>query len=434
METHERCPAPLQHVTPIIRHRWQHNISRRNIDPDALKVLYRLDRHGYLAYLVGGSVRDLLLGRHPKDFDVATDAHPGTIRKLFSNSFLVGRRFRLVHIRFGSKVIETSTFRRDPDEMPGARHDTIEYRRDDNTFGTPEEDAWRRDFTINGLFYDIRTRSVLDYVGGLEDLERKLIRCIGDPDVRFREDPVRMIRAIRFAARLGFQIEPQTYLAILRHHAEIRKAPAARVLEELHRLFGFNSGLPACRLLHQTRLMTDLLPEVEEHLEKDGGREASLWKLLKALDESRYVVGEPTLPLVLATALWPLFSARLPDRGDHLPRPSPHEVAMGLLRPLGLRLKLPKKIFFRVLSILCVQPRFETSPPRAPSARRRIVEHDFFAEALSLREIVCLALGFRDQNLHLWRSLVHHRLRAFPTNGSPSVRTRLGASDTAETK
>ena len=193
---------------PTILSRNQHSISRKQIDADCLKVLYRLSRHGFKAYLVGGSVRDLLLGRQPKDFDIGTDATPSQIRKLFRNCFLVGRRFRLAHIRFsGNKLIEVATFRRQPeeDELPDNHDDHSHFVQ--NVFGSPAEDAFRRDFTINALFYDIADFSVIDYVGGLQDLEQKRIRVIGDPLVRFVEDPVRMLRALEFAARLDFQLD-----------------------------------------------------------------------------------------------------------------------------------------------------------------------------------------------------------------------------------
>jgi len=196
---------------PRIVPRAEHPISRRDIDPDALKVLYRLRQFNHVAYLVGGSVRDLLLGRRPKDFDVGTSAHPYQVKKLFRNCWIIGRRFRLAHVRFGPKVIEVATFRRqvEPGEeivaegVPVPAHDGEGGEADradtagshhlihrDNTFGTPEEDAFRRDFTINALFYDIATFSVIDYVGGLEDLKAGVVRAIGDPEVRMREDPV----------------------------------------------------------------------------------------------------------------------------------------------------------------------------------------------------------------------------------------------------
>src|SRR5690606_29771211 len=209
-------------VEPVILPRPEHTLSRRDIDADALKVLHRLHAEGFVAYLVGGSVRDLLLGRRPKDFDIGTSAHPYQVKRLFRNCWIIGRRFRLAHVRFGPKTIEVATFRRQltPEELAAAQEplheglpvdvgpapapDRLLHR--DNTFGTPEEDAFRRDFTINALFYDIATFSIIDYTGGLEDLKRKLIRCIGEPSVRFQEDPVRMMRAVAMAARLGFTI------------------------------------------------------------------------------------------------------------------------------------------------------------------------------------------------------------------------------------
>src|SRR3979490_2427530 len=204
---------------PRVVPRAEHPLSRRDVDPDALKVLYRLRQADHVAYLVGGSVRDLPLSRGPKDFDIGTSAHPAQVKKLFRNCWIIGRRFRLAHVKFGTKVIEVATFRRQlaPREevvaegVPAPDPTTAEGRHlihHDNTFGTPEEDAFRRDFTINALAYDIATFAIIDYVGGLDDLHAAVVRSIGDPDVRLREDPVRMIRAIALAARPDFTIEP----------------------------------------------------------------------------------------------------------------------------------------------------------------------------------------------------------------------------------
>ncbi|MGZ4808627.1 MAG: hypothetical protein ACXV7D_04790, partial [Thermoanaerobaculia bacterium] len=197
----------------VVVDRSEHSISRRRIPENVLKVLYRLHRSGYRAYLCGGSVRDLLMSRTPKDFDIATDAHPMEIRRLFRNSRIIGRRFRLAHVIFQDMIVEVSTFRREP-ERPTEENAELLVT-DDNTFGSPLQDARRRDFTINGLFYNIADFSVIDYVGGLEDLDAHRIRVIGDPDVRFREDPVRMMRAIEFASRLGFEVEPATWDALV---------------------------------------------------------------------------------------------------------------------------------------------------------------------------------------------------------------------------
>jgi poly(A) polymerase len=245
-------------VAPRILSRPEHIISRKNIDPEALKVLYRLKNHGFVAYLVGGGVRDLLLGRRPKDFDISTSAHPAQVRKLFRNSFIVGRRFRLVHIRFGRRVVETSTFRRASEPEAG---DTLIRR--DNTFGTPEEDAFRRDFTVNALFYDIANFSVIDWVGGLGDLEARTIRTIGDPAVRFREDPVRMLRAVALAARLDFRIDTDTGEAIRFLRGEIVRSSPARILEEFYKILRQGRSRRTFEMLHEYGLLTYLLSRLD---------------------------------------------------------------------------------------------------------------------------------------------------------------------------
>ena len=261
-------------MIPLIIPRTKHLISRRMIDEEALKVLYRLHRHGFLAYLVGGSVRDLLLGKIPKDFDVATNAHPHEINALFKNSRIIGRRFRLVHVFFkGGKIIEVSTFR-SQSEFEEVQTDEGNIIRIDS-FGTPEEDALRRDITINGLFYNIADFSIIDYVGGMADLERRVIRTIGDPDERFQQDPVRMIRVIRHAARTGFSIKDQTYQAILQHREEIRKCSPSRLRDEFLRELKEGVAKPSLQLMLQTGLLFSLFPDLERAL---GDRSLSVKK------------------------------------------------------------------------------------------------------------------------------------------------------------
>src|ERR1700688_3166027 len=255
------------HTEPRILERSEHPVSRRDIDPRVLKVLYRLIQAGHAAYLVGGGVRDLMLARRPKDFDVATSAHPQQVRDLFRNSRLIGRRFRLVHVFFGPHNIEVATFRRRAEDVPESEDPLI---RHDNTFGTPEEDAFRRDFTINSLFYNPRTFHVIDYTGGVADLEARLIRTIGDPEVRMREDPVRMLRAVRFAAKLGFEIEPATRAAIERHREDLLNASVPRLVEETYKTLGQPAAAHALVLMEELGLLEHVIPILAKHLKARG--------------------------------------------------------------------------------------------------------------------------------------------------------------------
>ncbi len=249
-----------QEPQPIILPRDQHHISRQQIDDDTLKVLYRLHRNNQLAYLVGGSVRDLLLGREPKDFDIGTDATPAQVRRLFRNCFLVGKRFQLAHIRFqGNKVIEVATFRRHPreEELPDDPNEHFHFVQ--NVFGTPREDAYRRDFTINALFYNIADFSIIDHVGGLEDLQAKRIRMIGDPLVRFDEDPVRMLRALEFSARLDFSLDPAILDGIAQKRELIATAAPARIREEIMELYRHKVAGPVLKQCRELGMLPHLL-------------------------------------------------------------------------------------------------------------------------------------------------------------------------------
>jgi poly(A) polymerase len=306
----------IEKMIPIVIPRAKHPISRRMIDEEALKVLYRLHHHGHLAYLVGGSVRDLLLGKIPKDFDVATNAHPHEINALFKNSRIIGRRFRLVHVFFkGGKVIDVSTFRsRSEFEEVQTEEGTI-IRTD--SFGSPEEDALRRDITINGLFYNIADFSMIDYVGGMIDLERRIIRTIGDPNERFQQDPVRMIRVIRHAARTGFSIEDQTYQAIFKHREEIRKCSLSRLRDEFLRELKEGLAKPSLKLMLQTGLLFSLFPDLERALgtrgpfwEKNQKFFLSLFDLADQLIKAGRQISEG---LLLALFLTPFLRAVAPQ-------------------------------------------------------------------------------------------------------------------------
>jgi poly(A) polymerase len=271
-------------VSPLILSRTAHPISRKNIDSNALRVLYRLHHQGFAAFLVGGCVRDLLLGKTPKDFDVATDAYPRQIRDLFRSSRLIGRRFRLARVYFpGGKFIEVSTFRRRSEFDPANQENHLS---SDNTFGTPAEDAFRRDITINGVFYNLADFSLVDYVGGLEDLRRGLIRCIGDPEEKFVHDPVRMIRVVRHAARTGFAIAENTYRSLLSHVEKIRLCSPSRVRDEFLRELREGSAGESMRLMIETGMLFALFPAFLGPL-KEEGRKRDFLRFAASLDSLR---------------------------------------------------------------------------------------------------------------------------------------------------
>jgi poly(A) polymerase len=344
---HEEPRAPAPRVVA----RADHSVSRRDIDPDALKVLYRLQKANNLAYLVGGSVRDLLIGRTPKDFDVGTDATPATIRRLFRNSRTIGRRFPIVHVYFhGGKVVEVSTFRKN---APNGEAGPL--ARDEN-WGTPEEDAWRRDLTINGLFYDIDTFSVIDYVGGLEDLQRGVVRTIGDPYVRFREDPVRMIRAIRHAARIGFQIEPRTWEATRELTGLIASCAPARVLEEFLRELRGGAAAASIKLMSRSGLLEVLAPPLDDyvaHIEAHDPEEVELfWRRLEILD--RFAAEEPlgdAVALAVVAGAVVMEEVNEAENGADGQRPDIGRVVRDTLIPTLRELGVPRRILEKCFHI-----------------------------------------------------------------------------------
>jgi poly(A) polymerase len=376
-------------VVPRIIPRAEHPISRRDIDPDALKVLYRLRQFDHVAYLVGGSVRDLLLGRRPKDFDIGTSAHPYQVKKLFRNCWIIGRRFRLAHVRFGPKVIEVATFRRQvqpgeevvQDGVPAPDPTTPEGEHlihHDNTFGTPEEDAFRRDFTINAMAYDIANFSIIDYVGGLEDLRAGVVRSIGDPEVRLREDPVRMLRAIALAARLDFTIDPPVLDAIRTHRHEIAQSSAPRLLEEYYKILRAGASAKTFRMLADV----GLLEPVSTELHRGAGD--SLWRSLAALDAYRHHFKSTpetlTNAILLGTLLVPLGVSVAPGRfRDHEAASSPGGPRLGAL-------PLARRDIERLRQILGLQRRLR-DVTASPRAQRAIAGRSIFSEALTWLDI-----------------------------------------------
>src|SRR5262249_24159084 len=361
--------------------RAEHPISRRDIDADALKVLYRLRQFHHTAYLVGGSVRDLLLGRHPKDFDIGTSAHPYQVKKLFRNCWIIGRPFRLARLRLGQKVIEVATFRRQvepgeevvQDGVPAPDPSTPEGEHlihRDNTFGTPEEDAFRRDFTINALFYDIADFSVIDYVGGLDDLRAGVVRSIGDPDVRLREDPVRMLRAIALAARLDFTIEPTLLESIRTHRHEIAKSSLPRLLEEYYKILRAGAAERTFRRLADLGLLEPISKELHT------GATEPLWRSLAALDADRRPF--ETTPESLTSAI--LMGPVLAPLGISL-----HYSRESAPPRLG-NLPLARRDVERLRQVFSLQRRLRDLSA-SPRAQRGLVHRHQFNDALVWLEI-----------------------------------------------
>jgi poly(A) polymerase len=329
--------------------RPSHNISRADISESGLKVLYRLKNAGFEGYLVGGGVRDLLLGREPKDFDIVTDARPEQVKGLFRNCHLIGRRFRLAHVRFGREVIEVATFRAGANM--GAEGERISLNGRilrDNVYGTLEEDAWRRDFSVNSLYYNIRDFSVVDFTGGMADLRTGTLRLVGDPEVRCREDPVRIVRAIRFAATLGFRLHPATEAMMSPLAHLLDHVPPARLYEEVLKLLQGGCAVRAFELLQHYDILSHLFPQVQASLEQDAGL-VSRMLLVKALEntDTRIAAGKPVTPAFLfAALLWlPMrhLSQRLQKQGMEGAPGSQMAASMVLAEQVS-RTALPRRI------------------------------------------------------------------------------------------
>jgi poly(A) polymerase len=407
---------PAGVVDGVTIERSEHSISRRSIPENVLKVLYRLHRSGYRAYLCGGSVRDLLMTRTPKDFDVVTDAHPSEVRRLFRNSRIIGRRFRLVHIIFQDQVVEVATFRREPDRAIPSPDDDAEENlliTDDNTFGSPLQDARRRDFTINALFYNIADFTVIDYVGGIEDLGEGRVRVIGDPDLRFREDPVRMMRAIEFASRLGFEIEAATYEGILRHRNDILKASPPRVSEEILELLRRGWSRGAIRLMVDTALLEPLLPEVYHSIR--GDRAPYFWKMLEVLDRTVQSGRKVSDAVLLSVLMLPWVMDELDEeekRRDSRMRIG--EVIVYIrdqIQPLCARMALAAGTRHQIEQALETLWRL-LEPPNDRRSQFRAVYREPFNDALALLELFALSSGRHIEVFREWQAFAQRVKRA----------------------
>ncbi len=359
--------------------RSEHSISRRQISESALKVLYRLDKAGFRACLVGGGVRDVLLGKQPKDFDVATDATPDEVRALFKNSRLIGRRFRLAHIRYGREVIEVATFR-----SLAANSSKTELSKDgrilrDNTFGSIEEDALRRDFTVNALYYDIHDFSVLDYAQGIEDLKNSTLKLIGDPATRYKEDPVRMLRAVRFAAKLDFSIEQSAAKAIFEHGRLLRDIPPARLYDEVLKIFHSGHALRSYQLLRHYDLFGYLFPALERYLNQDPS-EVMLDFIEQALvnTDERVRQDKPVSPaFIFAALLWPLVHQRaIQLQSEQISTvPALHNAGSEIFQRQVQTIAVPRRFSQIAKNIWSMQPRFSNTRGKQPL---RLLNHPNF--------------------------------------------------------
>lgn len=400
-ETSER--SSLQEVTadttadspqdsfPLIIGEDEHKIPRKYLDDNASKVVYRLSDSGYDAYLVGGCIRDLLLKQRPKDFDVATNAHPEEAHELFKRSRLIGRRFKLLHVRFGREIIEVATFRAshdsqtDEDPNKGKQSDSGLILRD-NVYGTIEEDALRRDFTINALYYCLKDHSIYDYAKGYEDLQLGLIRMIGNPESRYREDPVRMLRAVRFAAKLNFEIEESTEAPIKALSSLLQDIAPARLFDELLKLFQSGHAVSAYYLMKEYQLLGQLLPQTTKLVEQgDNLTESLVIKGLKNTDRRINKRKSVTPAFLFATLLWHPLQARMlqiAEQSPKMPRTAVlHAAANDVLGNQVKRTAIPRRFSTNIREIWELQLRL---PKRHGNRTFQLLEHPRFRAAYDL--------------------------------------------------
>lgn len=359
-----------------------HDIQPSLVDSDALEVLEKLREAGFIAYLVGGSVRDLLLKRTPKDFDISTSALPEEIKKLFGrHCLLIGRRFRLAHIRFGHKVIEVSTFR------SGENEEDLIIR--DNEWGTPEQDVLRRDFTINGLFYDPFTHSIIDYVGGWEDIHNNVLRTIGSAETRFKQDPVRMIRLLKFRARFGFEISPESRKALIYCRNEVLKSAPARVLEELLRMLESGAAAPFFKLLSESGILLLLYPTLDGFFRRTSGQMS--YRFLAGADQMN-LSGEKlplSRPVLMACLLFPLLNEEIIHKSKER-TPTVGEILMivnSILNQFekGAFVRLPRRIIAITCSILSMQYRLIPLSGKTHHHPRIFRQKDFVSALMLLK-------------------------------------------------
>lgn len=387
----------------IVISRNDHQVSRKLISDNALKVLYRLNKAGFSAYLVGGSVRDLLLERKPKDFDVATDAHPEQVRKIFRNSRIIGRRFRLVHVYYHGEVIEVSTFRANSEEITRESSEEMPVMvSSDNTYGTIEEDAWRRDFTVNALYYNIKNFSVMDYAGGMLDLRHRLIRMIGDPVQRFHEDPVRLLRAIRLSAKLGFKIEPNTEAPVFKLPNLLWHVAPARLFDEILKLFFEGNAMVTYTSLLHYGYMRILFPITYEAIkERRIKSDMQFIRLAMEATDKRFADEKSLNPgFLMAVLLWPAVQLRMAASKVH--RKKQYQKLLDTVdEVLALQLEtvsIPKRLTAMMRSVWLLQAHLLR---RRGKRVYRTLSHRYFRAAFDFLELRVQA-GEDHQEIYSW--------------------------------
>ena len=400
---------PSAHQLRVIT-RDAHGISRKQMSQNALRVLYRLREAGFGGYLVGGAVRDLLAGIEPKDFDVATDATPEQVKALFRNCRLIGRRFRLAHVVYGREIIEVATFRANSaDDTDDRQTDDGGRLLRDNVYGTIEDDAVRRDFTANALYYAIEDFSVRDYVGGYDDVQARLLRLIGDPEARYREDPVRMLRAARLAAKLGFTIEAATAEPIPRLAPLLAEAAPARLFEETLKLFLSGHAVASFELLEAHGLLPALLPETAQALasNKSGALRRMLIQGLRNTD-ARVANDDSVSPAFLyAVLLWPAYCralAQLQAQGVHAAEAQRRAADRVTMHQVG-RTALPRRFSLPMQEIWLLQPRFSL---RQRKRVFRLLSHPRFRAAFDFLELRLHASDSHAEDVAFWREAQLH--------------------------
>jgi len=411
------APAPAT-VLP----RCQHSIASRQLSSGAQRVLRRLRQSGRNACLVGGSVRDLMLGRRPKDYDVVTDARPEDVRRLFRNSRIIGRRFRLVHVLFADEVVEVSTFRGAPDPDAQRRSPGELLVTSDNTYGTPRQDAFRRDFTVNALLYRASDRAVVDYVGGIQDLEQRFLRVIGDPNVRYREDPVRMLRACEFAARLDFEIEEETLGAAFAHRRDMVKASPHRLIEELLQLLSSGRSAAAFDWMGRSGLLPVVLPEVDE-VSGPSSATNSFSKLARLLDQRVRAGPEVPTAVLLSSLLLPRVVVgrdRLEAGGARVHRRRLQQLVDDVVADFGGRFALSAARRSRMKRALETFQRL-CEEPRSSRTVQSLVRREAFGPALELFTLLSAATGSGAEALEAWR---RHAAAAQSPQPAPAARPR----------